>query len=101
MLGGRENVYALKVRGQAMSDALVNDGDVVVLARTSEVKTGELAAVTVTGKDGRKTTALKYIYRENGHVRLQPVHPDMPPLFYKPEHVTVQGRVVLIIRQLG
>jgi repressor LexA len=101
MLGKREDVYALKIRGQSMSDALVRDGDVVILARTSAVANGELAAIRVIGKDGHKNLTLKYFYRENGHVRLQPAHPDMPPLFYKPEHVVVHGRVVLVIRQAG
>jgi repressor LexA len=100
MLGGRENVYAFRVRGQALSDALVDDGDVIILARTAEVNNGQLAAVRVTGKDGRKTTTLKHFYHENGYVRLQPVHPDLRPMYYKSEHVAVQGRVVLIIRKV-
>ncbi len=101
MLSGNEVVYAFRVQGQALSDALVNDGDVVILAKTSEINNGDLTAVCVMGQDGRKTTSLKHFYRENGHVRLQPVHPDMAPWFYQPEHVVVQGRVMLIIRQAG
>jgi repressor LexA len=101
MLGSRENVYAYRVRGHVLSDALVDDGDVIILARVNEVKNGELAAVRVTGKDGRKTTTLKHFYRENGYVRLQPVHPDLRPMYYKPEHVSVQGRVVLVIRKVA
>jgi repressor LexA len=99
MLGGPEDVYAIRVRDRTLTDALVKLGDVVVLARTDGVANGELAAVRVAGRDGRRPTTLKYYYRENGHVRLQPAHPDMPPLYYKPDQVTVQGRVVLIMRQ--
>ncbi len=99
MLGGRENVYAIRVHDRSLYDALVNPGDVIILARSAEVANGELAAVRVAGRDGRKTTSLKYYYRENGHVRLQPAHPDMPPLFYRPDQVTIQGRVMLIVRQ--
>jgi repressor LexA len=99
MLDGREDVYAIRVHDQSLHDALVNPGDVVILARSSEVANGQLAAVRVTGRDGRKTSTLKHYYRENGHVRLQPAHPDMPPLFYRPDQVTIQGRVMLIIRQ--
>ncbi|HEX9114610.1 MAG TPA: S24 family peptidase [Anaerolineae bacterium] len=101
MVSDHENVYAFRVRGQTLSDAQVNDGDVVILARTAEVKNGELAAVRVTGKDGRKTTTLKHVYRENGYVRLQPVHPDMRSMYYKSEHVAVQGRVVMVIRKVS
>jgi repressor LexA len=101
MLSAREDVYAMRVRDHALNDALINPGDVVVLARTGEVDNGELAAIRAPGKDGRKTTTLKYYYRENGHVRLQPAHPDLPPLYYRPDQVAVQGRVVLIIRQFA
>ncbi len=101
MLDGHEDVYAIRVHDQSLHDALVNPGDVVILARGSDVANGQLAAVKVTGRDGRKTTTLKHYYRENGHVRLQPAHPDLPPLFYRPDQVTVQGRVMLIIRQFA
>jgi SOS-response transcriptional repressor LexA len=99
MLGGREDVYAIRVRDDTLTDALVKPGDVVVLAHAGGVANGELAAGRVAGRDGRKPTTLKYYYRENGHVRLQPAHPDMPPLYYQRDQVTVQGRVVLIMRQ--
>jgi SOS-response transcriptional repressor LexA len=85
-----------------MVDALVNDGDIVVLAAVSEIRNGDMVAARVADRDGREATTLKYYYRENGHVRLQHANPNVPPLpLYRPDQVEVYGKVVLIIRQIG
>jgi repressor LexA len=101
LVRGHDNVYALQVSGDSMIDALVNDGDIVVLAATQEARNGDMVAARVTGDDGQEATTLKYFYRENGHVRLQPAHPHMPPLLYHLSQVEIQGKVVLVIRQAG
>lgn len=100
LLGGHENVYALRVKGQSMIDALVDDGDTVILAATTDIHNGDMVAATVTGEDGQENRTLKYYYRENGHVRLQPANPTMEPIYCHPSRVTVEGKVVLVIRQI-
>jgi SOS-response transcriptional repressor LexA len=61
-----------------------------------------LVAARVLEEDGSEATTLKYLFRENGHVRLQHANPALPPLpFYRPEQVSVYGKVVLIVRQLS
>jgi hypothetical protein len=52
-----------------MIDALVNDGDLVILSAAQEVYNGDMVAARVTGDDGQEATTLKHFYRENGHVR--------------------------------
>ena len=102
LMRGQEDVFALRVSGDSMIDALVNDGDIVILSATAEVHNGDMVAARVIGDDGQKSTTLKHYYRENGHVRLQPANPTMPPLpLYHPSRVTVQGKVILVIRQMG
>lgn len=101
LLRGHKNVYALRVKGNSMTDALVNDGDLVILSATTAISNGDMVAALVTDETGREETTLKYFYLENGHVRLQPAHPNMAPLVYHPRHVTVQGKVVLVIRQMS
>ena len=102
LVRGQEDVFALRVSGDSMVDALVNDGDIVVLAAVSEIRNGDMVAARVATRDGREETTLKYYYRENGHVRLQHANPNVPPLpLYRPDQVEVCGRVVLIIRQMG
>lgn len=92
------NLYALKVQGDSMLDALVNDGDIVVIRRQNQVKNGDLMAVKLLDED---RTTLKHYYRENGHVRLQPANPTLGPHLVKPNTVQVEGKVMAIIRQMS
>jgi repressor LexA len=92
----QEGLYALKVVGDSMIDALVNDGDIVILKHQNEARNGEMVAVWLRDRD---ETTLKRFYRENGHVRLQPANPRIAPLILPPSAVQVQGRVVAVIRQ--
>lgn len=93
----QEGLYALQVTGNSMIDALINDGDVVILKHQNEASNGEMVAVWLRDRD---ETTLKRFYRENGHVRLQPANPTMPPIIVHPSAVQVQGRVVAVIRQV-
>jgi len=93
----RDDLFALKVEGDSMIDALVHDGDIVVMQQQADAQNGEMVAVRLTD---RNETTLKRYYRENGHVRLQPANPTMDALFVSPESVAVQGKVVAIIRQV-
>jgi repressor LexA len=101
LLSGYENVYALRVKGHSMVDALVDDGDTVILAPHADVRNGDMVAAVVRGEDGQERKTLKYYFRENGHVRLQPANPQMGPLYYPPGNVKVEGKVVLVIRKMG
>ncbi|MBW8009892.1 MAG: repressor LexA [Chloroflexi bacterium] len=92
-------LYALEVDGDSMIDAMVNDGDIVIMKYTQEARDGEMVAVRLTDKE---ETTLKFFYRENGHVRLQPANPSMEPIIIEdPSTVMIQGKVVLVIRQLS
>ncbi len=92
----QDELYALHVSGNSMIDALVNDGDIVILKHQNEARNGEMVAVWL---HDQEETTLKRFYRENGHVRLQPANPTMPPIIVHPSAVQVQGRVVAVIRQ--
>ena len=94
---GREGVYALKVKGHSMVDALVSDGDFVLMEYVNWVENGEMAAIWL--KAEREAT-LKKFYAEQGRVRLQPANSQMQPIYVDPDNVEIQGRVIAIIRQL-
>jgi len=102
MLPQREQgaqLYALEVEGDSMIDAMVDDGDIVIMKHTHIANNGEMVAVRLSDSD---ETTLKYFYRENGRVRLQPANPMMEPIIIEdPSTVEVQGKVVLVIRQVG
>ena len=94
-----DELFALTVSGDSMIDAMVNDGDIVIMRPLhGTVKNGEMVAVWLNDKD---ETTLKYFYRENGHVRLQPANPTMDPIIIDdPSTVQIQGQVVMVVRQL-
>ena len=91
MTRGRENVFALRVKGTSMIDALVNDGDLVLMEQTSAWDDGDMVAVWL--KD-REETTLKKIYHEGGRVRLQPANAAMDPIYVDAQNVEVQGKVL-------
>ena len=102
LLRGQDATFALRVSGDSMIDALVNDGDIVILSAVPDAHNGDMVAARVLEDDGREATTLKYFFRENGHVRLQHANPLLPPLpLYRPEQITIHGKVVLIIRPMG
>jgi repressor LexA len=94
----REKLFALEVKGDSMIDAMINDGDLVVMKPASEANNGDMVAVWLTDKD---ETTLKYYFRENKKVRLQPANPTMAPIIIdNPDTVQIQGKVVMVIRQV-
>ena len=94
---GREGIYALEVKGSSMVDALINDGDIVLMQYVNVVENGEMAAVWLKAE---KEATLKKIYAEPGRIRLQPANNQMQPIYAEPDNVEIQGRVIAVIRQL-
>jgi repressor LexA len=94
---GKKDVYALRVKGTSMIDALIDDGDTVLIQQTSRVEDGEMAVVWL--KLEQEVT-LKKIYHEAGLIRLQPANREMKPMYYQPDDVEIQGRVVGVLRKL-
>jgi len=91
---GRDHVFALKVRGTSMIDALVNDGDIVILEQTNSCDDGDMVAAWLK-KENEAT--LKKFYREGDRVRLQPANSTMKPIFTPADNVEIQGKVLATI----
>ena len=99
MLSSTDEVFALEVKGDSMIDAMVSDGDIVVMKRDYHWSNGDMVAVWL--RDLEETT-LKYIYHEGDTIRLQPANPTMDPIIIEdPKHLEVQGKVMLVVRQLA
>lgn len=93
-----DDIFALEVQGDSMVDAMINDGDIVVMKKAQEVHNGEMVAVWLLDKD---ETTLKYFYREGTKVRLQPANKTMQPIIIDdPNTVQVQGKVLLVVRRM-
>jgi len=92
-----QNLFAFKVHNGSMLEALVNEGDIVIVQPQKQAQNGEMVAAWLV--EQKQTTFRRY-FRENGHVRLQPDNPAMEPLILKPDGVEVRGKVVAVIRQV-
>lgn len=92
-----QNLYAFKAQGDSLLEALINEGDIVIMQPQTQAKNGEMVAVRLIQQG--QTTVRRY-YRENGHVRLESDHPGLDPLIVKPDQVDIQGKVVAVIRQV-
>lgn len=95
-----DKLFALEVQGDSMIDAMVNDGDIVIMkpASNAETRNGDMVAVWLEDRD---ETTLKYFYKETNRIRLQPANPTMQPIYVdNPAAVKVQGKVVMVIRKV-
>ena len=93
-----DNLFALEVKGDSMIDAMINDGDIVVLRPANDARNGEMVAVWLP-RDNEAT--LKYFFREKDRYRLQPANPTMKPIFIKKsEPLEIKGKVVMVIRKM-
>jgi repressor LexA len=94
---GRANIFALRVKGTSMIDALINDGDIVLFEATDRAENGEMVAAWL--KREGETTLKKY-YHEGDRVRLQPMNSTMEPIYTRADNVEVQGRVIYVTRSM-
>lgn len=93
-----KELYALEVDGDSMIDAMVNDGDIVVMQKADVASNGEMVAVWLQDRD---ETTLKYFYLEDGRIRLQPANPTLQAIFIDdPDSIQVQGKVIMVIRKV-
>lgn len=92
-----DRLYALRVKGTSMIDALINDGDLVILEAQETAENGQTVAAWLKAE---QEATLKRFYLEDGHVRLQPANSTMQPIFTEPDNIEIKGRVVGVIRRL-
>jgi repressor LexA len=90
-------LFALRVKGLSMIDALINDGDIVLLRHQETCENGETVAVWL--KDQKETT-LKKFYQEGTRVRLQPANTTMDPIYTSSDNVEIQGKLVTVVRSM-
>ncbi len=94
---GKGDVFALRVKGTSMIDALINDGDIVLMQQANTAEDGDMVAAWLKAEE---ETTLKRLYRERDRIRLQPANSAMEPIYAAPGNVEVQGKVIGVIRQM-
>ena len=94
MLAPSGDAYLLRVRGDSMIEALIADGDYVVIRPQQPARNGDIVVAQVE----ENAVTLKRFFKEDGRVRLQPANPAYPPQYY--DAVRIQGKLIGVIRRL-
>ncbi len=93
-----DDLFALQVKGDSMVDALVADGDYVILRKQETADPGDMVAVWL---EDDVTTTLKFIYpRDGGEVELRPANPRYDSIVKQEDVVRISGKVVAVLRSL-
>jgi len=94
MVGRRKgNIFCIHVEGKSMVDAYIDDGDRILLERTSSASSGEMVVALL--NDGSVT--LKRLKIEDGNIFLVPENPEFEPI--KVKELRVLGRVIGVLRK--
>lgn len=91
--------FALRCKGDSMTDIHINDGDIVYIRRQPTVDNGQIAAVLV----GEEAT-LKRFYFDGDIVTLMPCNTAMQPLVYSGsqlEEIRILGKAVAYTSKVG
>lgn len=93
-LNGGNEYFALRVQGDSMNAANINEGDLLVVRKQDYVDNGDIAVVTVDGDDA----TVKRLYREGNTVTLMPqsTNPIHAPQIYdiRKTKIRVMGKVL-------
>ena len=84
--------FGLKVQGDSMIDAGIEDGDIVFIQQVDDVDDGQMAAVCIDD-----TATLKYVYKEKEGVTLNPANPRYRPMHFDAsncDNIYIVGRAV-------
>lgn len=75
--------YCLKARGDSMTGAGINAGDLVLIERTTEFEQGKIYAIH---REGEQLVSLKKVFKnDDKHLMLVPCNPE-----YSPEQVSIR-----------
>lgn len=89
----KHDLFMLRVKGESMINAGINDGDVLVVTKQTTANNGEIVVALIDD-----SATVKRFYKENGHFRLQPENDSMQPIICN--DVQIMGKVIGLIRQM-
>lgn len=97
---GRNADFLLRVKGDSMVEAGILEGDLVVVRKQDDARTGDVVVALVGDDESSDEATVKTFHREpDGRIRLQPENSALEPLY--PDHVQILGKVTGVIRSLG
>ena len=89
----RNDNFILKVQGESMINAGINDGDYIIVSKQSTALNGQIVVAMI---DGEAT--VKRFYKEKDYIRLQPENDNMDPIIAK--DVQIIGKVIGLFRKI-
>ncbi|MDI6872505.1 MAG: transcriptional repressor LexA [Bacillota bacterium] len=95
-VAGGEHFF-LRVKGDSMVGARIQEGDLVLVRRQADVDDGDIAVVMVNDEEA----TIKRVYREGGRWLLKAENPNLRPLVVDKRDVRIIGKVVQLRVQLG
>jgi len=86
--------FGLKVKGDSMIEAGINDGDTVIIKKTSTADTGQIAVVLI---DEQEAT-LKRIRKKGNTIALEAANKNYDTKIYASKRIKIQGRLISLYR---
>ena len=85
--------FILKVQGESMIEAGINDGDYIIVTKQSTARNGQIVVAMIEGE-----ATVKTFYKEDGYIRLQPENSTMDPIIVK--DCKILGKVIGLFRKI-
>ena len=95
----KKGVFALTVNGDSMIDAFIADGDMVLMEPIKDyysIKNGSIVSALVPGLG----TTLKYFFKKEGKISLEPANINYEPIVLDPDQVIFQGKLLAVWRKM-
>ena len=86
--------FGLKVKGDSMIEAGINDGDTVIVKKISNVDNGQIAVVLI---DDQEAT-LKRVRKKGNTVALEAANKNYETKIYASSRIKIQGKLVSLYR---
>lgn len=93
LVNGSEG-FVLRVHGDSMVDAGIQDGDLLIVRRQQTADNGDIVVARV----GDEATVKRW-YREDDRIRLQPANASMAPVYVR--EAVVEGKAIAVLRRLA
>ncbi len=92
-----DDVFLLRVQGDSMIDAHIQDGDFALVKPQPNAENGEIVVALIEDE-----ATIKRIFKKRDLIRLEPANPNMEPIIVRKgeKRVTIVGKVVGIFRKL-
>ena len=92
-----EDVFLLRVQGESMIEAHIQDGDFALVKPQKDAENGEIVVVLIEDE-----ATIKRIFKKRDLLRLEPANPQMEPIVVRKgeKKVAIVGKVIGIFRKM-